>query len=126
VKPIDGSRIRDAIRAAEEGTSGRIGVHVTGERVSDALEGAREGFRRAGLHEHPAGNGVLFLVAPRSRKFAVYGGAALHERVGDAFWQQLVDEMAPYFAGGDATDGLESGIGRVGDALRAHFPARPA
>ncbi|MBV8148289.1 MAG: TPM domain-containing protein [Candidatus Eremiobacteraeota bacterium] len=123
MSPIDGARIRSAIRAAEEGTSGRIGVHVTRDRVADALEHARESFARARLHEHPDRNAVLFTVAPKSRKFAVYGGAAVHGRLGDAFWQQLVDEMRPYFAGGRPTEGLESGIGRVGDALRAHFPA---
>ena len=119
---IDPGRIRDAIRVAEEGTSGRIGVHVTRDRVADALEHARESFARARLHEQPDRNGVLFVVAPKSRTFAVYGGAALHERVGDAFWRQLVDEMSPYFADGRPTEGLESGIGRVGDALRVHFP----
>jgi uncharacterized membrane protein len=123
VNRIDGPRIETAIRAAERGTTGRIGVHVTTERVSDALAHVRSGFARARLHEHPQGNGVLFLVAPRSRKFAVYGGAALHERVGGVFWEQLVGEMRPYFADGRPTEGLESAIGRVGDALRAHFPA---
>jgi uncharacterized membrane protein len=126
VKAIDGPRIRSAIRAAEAGTSGRIGVHVTHERVSDALEHARRSFGRAGLHEHPAGNGVLFLVAPQSHKVAVYGGPAVHERLGGAFWQKLIDDMTPYFARGRPTEGLESGIARVGDMLRAHFPLHQA
>jgi uncharacterized membrane protein len=123
---IDGPRIRRAIRAAEEGTSGRIAVHVTPEGVSDALEQARSSFGRARLHQHPGANGVLFLVAPRSRRFAVYGGSGIHDLVGEIFWRQLVDEMAPYFAKERPTEALEAGIARVGDALRGHFPARPA
>jgi uncharacterized membrane protein len=123
VNSIDGERIRSAIHAAETGTSGRIGVRVSGKHVPDALERARADFRRARLHEHPDANGVLFLVAPKSRKFAVYGGEAIHARLGDAFWKSLVDGMTPYFVQGHPTDGLVFGIARVGEALRSHFPS---
>lgn len=118
---IDGQRISEAIRAAENGTSGRIGVHVTHKRVSDALEHARAAFHHARLHEHPDANAVLFVVAPKSRKFAVYAGDAVHARLGEKFWKELVDEMTPHFAAGRPTDGLVAAIERVGTELRAHF-----
>lgn len=120
---LDGERIRKAIAAAERGSTGRIGVRVTGKHVPDALEAARSHFHQAGLHERVAANGVVFLVAPRSRKFAVYGGEELHRHVGDAFWRALIDEMKPYFVNGHPTEGLEIGIARAGEQLRAHFPA---
>lgn len=120
---VDGDRIRAAIRAAEEGTSGRIGVHIAHGHVADALDQARAHFRRARLHEHPKDNAVLFVVAPKSRKFAVYGGDALHARLGEGFWQQLVADMTPYFAHDRFTDGLVTGIERVGHELKLHFPA---
>lgn len=123
MKAIDGARISEAISAAEDGTSGRIAVHVTQKRVPDALEHARAAFHHAGLHEHPDANAVLFVVAPKSRKFAVYAGDAIHSRVGDDFWKQLVADMTPYFAAGHPTDGLVAGIQRVGAELRAHFGA---
>lgn len=123
MKAIDGERIRKAIRDAEEGTTGRIAVHVSGHHVTDLLEHARAQFHRARLHEHPDENAVLFVVAPKSRRFAVYGGDAIHERVGDAFWKNLVEEMAPYFASGRSSEGLVLGIERVGEELRAQFPA---
>lgn len=118
---IDGRRIGEAIRAAEDGTSGRIAVHVTHKRVADALEHARTAFHHAGLHQHPDANAVLFVVAPKSRKFAVYAGDALHARLGEGFWKQLVDDMTPHFAAGRPTDGLVYGIQRVGSELRTHF-----
>lgn len=122
MKAVDGERVRRAIDAAEAGTTGRIGVRVTAERVPDALESARTHFHHAHLHERPDANGVIFLVAPRARKFAVYGGQAIHERLGEAFWRQLVSDMKPYFISGHPTDGLIFGIERVGKQLRAHFP----
>jgi uncharacterized membrane protein len=121
VKAIDGESIRRAIRSAEDGTSGRIGVHVTHKRVQDLLEYARAAFHHAGLHQQPDGNAVLFVVAPKTKKFAVYGGDALHALLGDAFWKHLIEEMTPHFAEGRPTDGLITGIERVGDEMRAHF-----
>lgn len=120
---IDGDRIRSAIRAAEEGTSGRIGVHVAHGHVDNALDHARAHFQRARLNEYPEANAVLFVVAPKSRKFAVYGGDAIHARVGATYWQQLVDEIAPFFAQGNPTEALVRGIERIGHELKAHFPA---
>ncbi len=123
MKGIDGDRVRKAIRGAEEGTTGRVGVHISNERIPNALEHARLRFQRAPLNEDSRGNAVLFLVAPKSRKFAVYGGESIHARVSDAFWKQLVAQMTPYFVEGHPTDGLVLGITRVGDELRAHFPS---
>lgn len=124
MRALDGERICAAISAAERESTGCIGVRVTDKHVPDALESARTQFHQAGLHEHPAANAVIFLVAPKSRKFAVYGGEAIHRHVGDAFWRQLIADITPYFANGHPTEGLEIGIARVGEQLRAHFPAQ--
>jgi uncharacterized membrane protein len=123
MRPLDGRRIRAAIETAQSGTTGRIGVRIVPHETSDPLETAREHFARAGLHEHPHRNAVIFLIAPRSRKFAVFGGEAIHERVGSTFWSQLVSDMQVYFVKNQATDALALGIARVGDELRLHFPS---
>jgi len=124
VKAFDGDRIRRAIDEAERGTSGRIGVRVVAGKTADALEDARKHFLHARLHEHAHRNAVVFFVAPKARRFAVVGDDAIHDRVGDAFWQQLVAEMQPYFARGEMTQGLVHGIERVGAKLREHFSAQ--
>jgi uncharacterized membrane protein len=121
VKLPDGDRIREAIDAAERGTTGRIGVRVVAGKSKDALEDARRHFLHARLHEHEHRNGVVFFVAPAARRFAVFGDKAIHDRVGDAFWRNLVDEMQPYFARGKMTEGLVLGIARVGKELQLHF-----
>jgi len=122
VKSIDGDRIRAAIDSAEEGSTGRIAVRVLQHDTTDALEAAREALHQAELHKHPHRNAVIFLVAPKSRRFAVYGDDAIHQRVGEAFWKDVVAEMAPHFKRGDMTGALEHGIARTGEQLRAHFP----
>jgi uncharacterized membrane protein len=121
VRGLDGERIRRAIDSAEQGTTGRIGVRIVPGKTADALEEARKHFAGARLHEHEHRNGVVFFVAPKAKRFAVFGDKAIHERVGDAFWSKLVDDMSPYFAKGDFTEGLVLGIARVGEQLRLHF-----
>jgi uncharacterized membrane protein len=126
VKEIDGDRIRAAIDAAEAGTTGRIAVRVIPHDTPDALQAAREHLQQADLHRHAHRNAVIFLVAPKSRRFAVYGDHAIHDRVGEAFWEDLVAGMTPHFKQGDMTGALVHGIKRVGEQLHAHFLKGPA
>lgn len=114
-------RIGAALAQAQAGTTGKIAVRVINDRTVDAFERAKREFLRTGLHRHPAGNAALVLVAPDARQFAVLGDKALHERVGDAFWQGIVEESRPYFAAGDTIGGITHAIERIGEALHAHF-----
>ena len=69
-------------------------------------------------------NGVLFFFAPRSRNFAVLGDTGVHEKCGDAFWQELAAAMTGHFKRGDFTNGLVHGISKAGALLAVHFPHR--
>lgn len=122
MKGIDGDRIRAAIDSTEKKSTGRIAVRVLPDDTADALESARQHLHQAELHKHPHRNAVIFLVAPKSRRFAVYGDDAIHQRVGEQFWKDVVAEMTPHFKRGDMTSALEHGIARTGEQLRAHFP----
>lgn len=115
--------ISRAIRQAEEGTTGRIAVRVIPDADLDAFERAQREFGAIGLHRHEHANAALILVAPKARRFAVIGDRALHERVGDAFWNATVEGSRPYFARGEIAPGIIYAVGRVGEALRTHFRA---
>jgi uncharacterized membrane protein len=116
--------IARALATAEDGTTGRIAVRVIPDRTVDAFERAKREFARTGLHRHGHANAALILVAPNARRFAVIGDRALHERVGDAFWREIVDTSRPYFARDAVTEGIVHAIHRLGDALHAHFAGR--
>ncbi len=73
-----------------------------------------------GLHRHKHGNAALILVAPKARQYAIIGDRALHDRVGDDFWNDVVAESQPHFARG-AAEGVTHAVGRIGEQLRAHF-----
>ena len=121
----EGGRIQAAIAKATAGTTGHVAVRVVTEKDVDAFARAKAEFELRNLHRARDRNAALVLVAPKARSFAVLGDRALHERVGDPFWQELVTEMQPYFARDAIADGIVHAVARVGRELHAHFPAEP-
>lgn len=120
--PIDHERVTAAIVAAERQTSGELRVLVVRGQAEDPVAAAQWHFDRLGMKQTKERNGVLILVAPRSRTFAVVGDVGVHEKCGDAFWAELAAAMTTAFKGGDFTGGLVLGIERAGALLARHFP----
>ena len=119
---IDHARVVAAIRRAEKQTSGEIRVVVCRERSDDPIATARQHFVRLEMTKTPERNGVLILLAPRSKNFAVIGDTGIHEKCGDAFWQDLAGTMTDYFKRSDFTGALELAVARTGTLLATHFP----
>ena len=117
--------IARSITAAEDGTTGRIAVRVIPDASVDAFARAKREFEQLGLHRHEHANAALILVATKARQFAVLGDRALHERVGDAFWNDVVEQSRPYFARGEIFEGILHAVRLLGEALHEHF-ARPS
>jgi uncharacterized membrane protein len=119
---IDHAKVVAAIQAAEKRTSGEIRVVVSQAKTGDAVALARTEFERLGMTATKARNGVLILLAPATRSFAVIGDAGIHEKCGDSFWRQLADTMGAHFHRGEFTAGLTYGIAKAGELLAQHFP----
>lgn len=122
----DRRRIAAAIARAEDGTDGRIAVRLIPDDTVNAFDRAKAEFERIGMRRHERRNAALILVAPRARQYAVLGDRALHERVGDPFWREIVAEMQPLFARDDVTGAIVRGVERLGSAFREHFPSGAA
>lgn len=117
----DRRRIAEAIAKAEDGTSGRIAVRLIPDDTVDAFDRAKTEFERLGMRRHQLRNAALILVAPRARRYCVLGDRALHERVDDAFWRDVVAQMQPLLARDDVAGGIVLGVERLGTAFREHF-----
>ncbi|MFL6527951.1 MAG: TPM domain-containing protein [Chthoniobacterales bacterium] len=123
---VDHDRVVEAIKAAEGQTSGEIRVFVhRGELNEDPYVYAQSKFNKLCLHKTRERNGVLVFVAPRAQKFAVLGDEGIHAKVGDVFWQQLVEKMREHFKQEHFTEALVDGIGEVAKLLAQFFPRRP-
>jgi uncharacterized membrane protein len=119
---IDHKRVLNAIQSAEELTSGEIRVLVARHKVADPVGAAQTYFNSLGMANSPHRNGILIFVAPASRKFAVIGDRAVHEKCGDTFWTSLAEAMGGYFREGRFTEAVVHGIERAGSLLAKTFP----
>lgn len=123
---IDDQVIVDAIRAAEARGRGEIRVHVTRQPVGDAQEAAIEAFERLGMARTAERNGVLILVAPRTKVFAIVGDQGVHRHCGASFWKDVAESMSPEFRAGRYTEAIRRGVARAGEELARAFPREPS
>src|SRR6266536_4311623 len=122
INRLEEGRIVNAITDAERTTSGEIRVYVSHRKRADALAFAQKRFVGLGMNKTRHRNAVLIYVVPRTRQFAVVGDAGIHEKCGDAFWQQVSAGMSELLKQGRYTEAILDAIQRIGDALTRHFP----
>jgi uncharacterized membrane protein len=120
---LEHDRVHQAIRSAEEGTSGDIVLFISHRKAEDPLAAAKHEFTKLRLETATDKNSLLIFLAPKSQKFAVVGGTALHEKVGQAWWNELIALLTRHFKESRYTDGLVATIEQAGRALKTHFPA---
>jgi uncharacterized membrane protein len=112
-----------SIKAAETQTSGEIRLFVESRcKFVDPLDRAAEAFFKLKMEATAAHNAVLVYVAMKDRQLAIFGDKGIHEKVGDAFWNNAVKKMLSHFNAKNYAGGLETIITEIGDALRTHFP----
>lgn len=117
-------RIIDAIRRFELRTSGEIRVHVEHRLRRPPQDEAVAVFGALRMHQTKERNGVLILLAPGQRAFAVYGDVGIDRVTPTGFWESTCEVMRPHFAAGRFVEGLTAGIERAGAVLAEHFPRR--
>jgi uncharacterized membrane protein len=122
IQQLPHDTIVEAIREAEQKTSGEIRVLISHKSVQDPVADAQKEFVRLGMTNSPEKNGVLIFVAPRTHKFAVIGDAGVHAKCGDVFWQELTKSMTDYFRKSEFTEGIIHGVRKAGELLSEHFP----
>jgi uncharacterized membrane protein len=116
------SAILDAVREAENATSGEIRVHIETSCPEDVLDRAAWLFKKLGMHKTAERNGVLFYLAVEDRKFAILGDAGINSKVPAGFWDEIKELMRARFREGNFTEGLSEGILMAGSHLKKHFP----
>ena len=117
------AQIVAAIGASEKQTSGEIRLFVESRcKFVDPLERAAEAFYKLKMEATKERNAVLVYVAMKDRQLALFGDKGIHEKVGDAFWNEQVKKMLSHFNANDYAGGLERIITEIGEALRTHFP----
>jgi uncharacterized membrane protein len=114
-----------AIGAAELRTSAEIRVHLDHRCPGEPMARAVAVFEHLGMHRTAARHGVLIYVSVGDHKLAVLGDQGIHERVGQLYWERLVDAVLAHFREERPRDGLLHAVAEVGAVLARHFPRRP-
>jgi len=118
----DKTILTEAIKNAEQETSGEIQVHLESHCKGEVLDRAAEVFELLKMHKTRYRNAVLFYLATDDHKFAILGDAGINAVVPTDFWEVIKDEMLVHFKKGDFTEGLRKGIEMSGQQLKTHFP----
>ena len=115
-------RIVEAIKEAENETSGEIRLHIESKCKGDPLERAKKVFKKLKMHKTALRNGVIIYLAIDHRKFAIWGDKGINEKVPENFWQDVKEVMAEHFKKNEHTEGLVKGIAMIGEKLKTYFP----
>ena len=115
--------IVDAIRAAEQQTSGEVRLYVESKnRFVDPLDRAAEIFMQLKMTETVNRNAVLVYVAIKHRELAVFADEGIYAKAGKDFWNNAVATMLKEFKKENYAEGLVEVIHKIGNSLKAHFP----
>jgi uncharacterized membrane protein len=116
------SEIVEAIRLAEENTSGEIRVHIEEKSEKPPFERAKEVFNNLEMFKTEARNAVLFYVDVADKKLAIIGDEGIDKVVSADFWNSTKDIVIQHFKNKDYTTGFVEGITEAGNQLKKHFP----
>ncbi len=87
-------------------------------------EAAFTEFYSSGLYRTRDSNGVLIYLSLLERRVVVLGDKAIHEKMGDAHWNDVRDLIIRGIRRGEARTAICSAIEKCGDALADHFPRK--
>jgi uncharacterized membrane protein len=119
----ESARIVDAIRKAEQQTSGEIRVFIESRcKFVDPLDRAAEIFWNLKMDHTVHHNSVLLYVAVKDHQFAIFADTGIHEKLGNEFWQKEVNLMSGHFEENHYLEAILYVINDTGHALHAHFP----
>ncbi|MFI4968448.1 MAG: TPM domain-containing protein [Gammaproteobacteria bacterium] len=69
-------------------------------------------------------SGVLLFVSLAERYVEIVADKGIHEKIGEARWQAIVDGFVQKVGSGDVTGGFVAAISACGEAMAEHYPAR--
>ena len=118
----DEQEVVEAIRKAENATSGEIRVHLEKTTTLAPFDRAMEIFHDLNMDATELKNGVLIYVAVQDKAFIICGDKGINDVVPTDFWDCTKDIMMAHFKVGNFKQGLIDGITRAGEQLQKYFP----
>jgi uncharacterized membrane protein len=118
--------IEKEIEKSESTTSGEIRIHfIRKNAINDIMSEAKKWFKKLKMHKTRDRNGVLLIIAPNARKFAIYGDISINEKIKDNFWSDVRDKIQSSFKEDKFAEGIILAIKETGKVLEKFFPIKP-
>lgn len=122
----DKAQIVEAIRVAENETSGEIRIYVESKNVYvDAIDRAAEVFFKLKMQHTDHRNAVLLYIAMDDHQLALYADEGIYQKVGAEYWDKAVKNMLAQFTNENISNGIEQCILQIGQTLKEKFPYIP-
>ena len=113
----------DAIRKAEQRTSGEIRVFVESKNsYMDPVDRAAEIFYNLKMDKTDARNAVLLYIAVKDKELALFGDEEIYKVMGEAYWNNSVKSMLKQITSQDVIGGMVHCISSIGETLSEKFP----
>lgn len=112
----------EAIRSAENHSTGEIRVHIDSTTAQNNAETAYQVFSELCKDQTKEKNAVLFHVNFEEKYLTIIGDTGIHTKVRQSFWDHLHDFITSEFAKGNYFKALKSAILETGLELKKYFP----
>jgi uncharacterized membrane protein len=122
---LNQKRILQAIREAEQRSSGEIRVFVSHKKCSDPMVEAQAQFVKLNMHATQQRNSVLILVAPRTRTFAIYADSGIYAVCEPQVWEAAASKLSQALAADLLTQGIIEAVQSIAEVLAQRFPRQP-
>jgi uncharacterized membrane protein len=119
---LDDTAVVAEIAAAERKSSGEIRVYVSEKTIDDPVARATLRFKKLGMEKTRDRNAILLYFAPAVQKFAIIGDSGIHEKCGQAFWEEVAAEIRAQLKQQQFTEAVVRAVRKVGEVLARHFP----
>ena len=123
--------IEAAVEATEKLHDGELRFVVEGGlelplllRGVSSRQRAVEVFSQLRVWDTEHNSGVLIYVQLADRQVEILADRGIHQKVGDATWQNICTEMEQAFRSGRFKEGALAGVLAVGQVLAEYFPAK--
>ena len=112
----------EAIKTAEDHSTGEIRIHINSTTEGNNAEIAFEVFKKLCKDQTAERNAVLFHVNFEQHYLTIIGDAGIHAKVHQNFWDRLHDKITQEFVKGNYFEGLKNAVLETGLELKKHFP----
>lgn len=123
----EATRVLDAIRAAEQKTSGEIRVYIESRcKYVNPMDRAAELFWSLQMDHTEERNAVLVYIASLDHQIAIWGDDGIHKIAGPDFWTKEISLVINHFRNNAYAEGLVLAIHDIGELMALHFPYKPS